>query len=256
MATIALSRPVSESLGRCELTHLERVTVDVARAQAQHELYEAALRGLGCAVVPLPAAHDLPDAVFVEDTAVVVDEVGVLTRPGAESRRPEIGSMAAVLSRYRVLRTIDAPGTLDGGDVLQLGRRVFVGLSRRSNAQGVEQLAAALGPFGYTVRGLPVTGALHLKTAATRVAPDVVLLNPRWVDAGAFTGMRLVEVDPEEPWAGNALEVNGTVLFPAAFPRTRERLEALGLTVRTLDASELAKAEGGLTCGSVIFRVP
>ena len=256
MPTVALTRPVSQSLGRCELTHLERVPVDVARAQAEHEAYEAELRALGCRVIPLPATHDLPDAVFVEDTAVVVDEVGVLTRPGAPSRRPEIASMAAVLARFRELRTIEAPATLDGGDVLVLGREVFVGLSRRSNAAGVAQLGVALAPFGYTVRGLPVTGALHLKTAATRVGPDMVLLNPRWVDASAFAGWRTVEVHPDEPWAGNALEVNGTVLAAAAFPRTNERLTALGVTVRPIEAGELAKAEGGLTCGSVLVQVP
>ena len=254
MAKVALSRPVSASLGRCELTHLDRVPVDVARAQREHDAYEEALRALGCTVVHLPRADDLPDAVFVEDTAVVVDEVGVITRPGAPSRRAEIASMATVLAHYRRLYLMEAPATLDGGDVLVLERQVLVGLSRRTNAEGVAQLAAALEPFGYTVRGLPITGALHLKTAATRVAPGLVLLNPAWVNVHAFGGWRRVEVDPQEPWAANALEVNGTVLFPAGFPRTQARLLAQGLELQMIEAGELAKAEGGLTCGSVVFE--
>jgi dimethylargininase len=253
-ARVALTREVSPSLARCELTHLSRQPIDLERARAQHAAYEDLLRSLGCAVRRLPAAPDLPDAVFVEDTAVVLDELAVMTRPGAESRREEVRSVADELASHRALRAIADPGTLDGGDVLVIERSVFAGLSTRTNDEGVRQLAAALEPHGYTVRPLTVRSCLHLKTAVTRVAPGMVLLNPEWVDARAFGGFERIEVDPAEAWAANALAVGGSVVYAAGFPRTRERMVGRGLDVRAVDVSELAKAEGGVTCCSLVLE--
>lgn len=251
--TIALTREVSSMLARCELTHLDRQAIDPDRARAQHRGYEECLRALGCEVRRVPPAPDLPDAVFVEDAAVVVDEVAVVTRPGAPSRRDEVGSVAEALATHRPLARIEAPGTLDGGDVLVVGRRVFAGLSTRTNEDGIRQLARALAPHGYDVRPLPVARCLHLKTAVSRVAPRTVLLNPDWVDAREFAAFDRIAVHPDEPWAANALCVGGRVVHPQAFPRTRERLAARGLDVRAVDVSELAKAEGGVTCCSLVF---
>ena len=250
---LALTRPVPPSIVDCELTHLTREPIDVARAEAQHGDYETLLERLGCTVERLPEASDLPDSVFVEDTAVVLDEVAVIGRPGATSRRGETESVAKALAEHRPLRCIEAPATLDGGDVLRLGQRVFVGLSARTNRDGVEQLSALLSPFGYDVVGVQVRGALHLKSAVTAVADETVLLNPDWCDAGHFRSFRRIEVHPAEPFGANALPVDDVLVYSAAAPRTRERLQKAGFAVETVDVSELAKAAAGVTCCSLIF---
>ncbi len=250
---IALTRAVPLSLERCELTHLARRPIDVGLAARQHEAYEDALRSAGCAVVRLPPEPDLPDSVFVEDTAVVLDEVAVVARPGAPSRRAETESTAAALSAYRRLVTIEAPGTLDGGDVLVAGKTVYVGAGARSNADGVRQLARHLTPFGYEVRSVEVAGCLHLKSAATLVSQASVLVNPAFVDARAFAPLEPVLVAPEEPSAANALLVGGMVIYSSACPRTLGILERRGARVVPIDLGELAKAEGALTCCSLVF---
>lgn len=254
MAWLALTRAVSPRLAECELTHLARAPIDIARAQAQHAAYERCLEQLGCELRRLPPAPELPDSVFVEDTAVVLDELAVVTRPGAPSRQPELDAVAEALRSYRPLHAIEAPATLDGGDVLVAGRRVFVGLSTRTNRAGLEQLERALAPAGYVVRAAAVTGCLHLKSAVTLVAPDVLLLNPAWIDPSGFGGFERIEVDPGEPFAGNALRLPQALLHPAEFPRTRERLERHGLRVHPVAADELAKAEGGVTCCSLLLQ--
>src|SRR5687768_14830364 len=240
---IALTRAVPPDIAACELTHLVREPIDFARAAAQHEAYEDALRALGCRVQRLAPAPEMPDSVFVEDTAVVTGEIAVITRPGAPSRRVETASVAGALAAYRPLRTIAPPGTLDGGDVLRIGRRLWVGMSSRSNEEGARQLEAALAPFGYSVTRVLTRGCLHLKTAVTSLGGDAVLINPEWVDAAALAGVEAVEVDPREPFAANVLVIGDTVLAPADAPRTRARLERRGLVVQPIDASELAKAE-------------
>ena len=252
---LAIVRPVSDAMQHCELTHLDRSPIDVTLARRQHADYVAMLASLGCDVHELPAAQDLPDAVFVEDTAVVLDEVAVLTRPGAATRRPEVAAMATALGCWRACVSIEAPGTLDGGDVLRVDHTLYVGRTPRSNAEGIAQLAAAVAPHGYRVEAVPVRGCLHLKSAVTRVAADMLLLNPEWVDPAHWPGLRRIDVDALEPQAANALEVCGRVLMPASFPRTRERLVTAGLDVVPVDASEVQKAEGGVTCCSVILRV-
>ncbi len=251
---IALTRGVSPAIGRCELTHLARVPIDARVARRQHGAYERALRGLGCAVERLPAEAGLPDSVFIEDTAIVLDEVAVVTRPGAESRRAETAAVAAALSRHRPLARVEPPGTIDGGDVLVVGKRVYVGRSARTDESGFRQLHDLLSPLGYEVEAAPVSGCLHLKSAVTRVGKDVLLVNRSWVDARAFRASRLIDVDPAEPMGANALLVGGTVIYPAAFPRTAGRLRAAGITVLPVDVSELAKAEGGVTCCSLLLE--
>lgn len=253
---VAITRELSPSITRCQLTHLAREPIDVARAERQHERYRHCLAELGCRVVTLPAEPALPDSVFVEDTAVVVDQLAVLTRPGAESRRPETASVARVLAQHRRLAAIRPPGTLEGGDVLRLGRRVLVGLSGRSNREGIDQLRALLEPHAYTVEAVSVEGCLHLKSAVTQVAPETVLLNPAWVDAAAFAGLLRIEVDPAEAHAANALLVGEGVIYPTAFARTAERLERAHIPLKPVDVSELAKAEGAVTCCSLLLQAP
>lgn len=252
----AITRGVSARIGACELTHLERQPIDVERARAQHRAYEDALARLGYRVESLPALDDLPDSVFVEDVAIVLDEIAVVTRPGAESRRPEAAEIAPALVAYRRVTFIREPGTIDGGDVLKLGRRLFVGVSGRSNESGIGQLAAVVWPYGYTVTPVPVTGCLHLKSAVTEVAPGTVLVNPAWVDAAAFGGATSIEIDPTEPAAANGLLVGGHLIYPSAFPKTRLRLEHAGIRVMPVDVSELQKAEGAVTCCSLLLSWP
>jgi dimethylargininase len=254
MSLIAVVHPVSAALADCELSFVDRTPIDLGLAHRQHRSYCEALVGLGCDLIELPAQDDMADAVFVEDTALVLDEVAVMTRPGAASRRAEGASVAAVLQRYRPLLAIEAPGTLDGGDVLRLGRRVFVGRSARSNVDGIAQLQQLLGAFGYSVEPLPTRSCLHLKSAVTEVSDGVLLLNADWVDAGAFAGYRLIEVDPTEPRAANALRVGGGVIYPDCFPHTLARLREEGIEVTALALSELRKAEGAVTCCSLVFR--
>jgi dimethylargininase len=249
----ALIRHVSPAMARCELTHLARSPIDVELAEHQHARYAEALISLGCRLLELPPEPDLPDSVFVEDTVVALDEMAVLTRPGAESRRPEVASVASLIELWRPCVRIEAPGTLDGGDVLRVGRDLFVGQSGRSNAEGIAQLAAAIAPHGYRTVPVPVRGCLHLKSAITLVAPDTLLINDAWVDRSHWPGMRFIPVAPEEPHAANALLVADTVIHPASETRTRERLVAAGLRVLPVDVSEVQKAEGGVTCCSVIF---
>jgi len=252
---LALTRAVSPNLGACQLTHAVRAPIDVETAQAQHRRYEACLEELGCRIQPVAAAPHLPDSVFVEDTAVVLDELAIVARPGAASRRSETEAVVEAVADYRTLRWIEPPGTLDGGDVLRVGRVLYVGLSTRTNQDAIEQLRAHVEPLGYAVRPVAVTGCLHLKSAATQVAPDTLLMNRAWLDARRFEGLELLDVAASEPMGANALWIGDTVVCSVAYEKTQERLVNRGITVKSLDMSELAKAEGGVTCCSVIFEV-
>jgi dimethylargininase len=250
---VAITRPVSDSFASCQLTHVSRVPIDVDLARAQHRAYERALADAGCAIVRANDAPDLPDSVFVEDVAIVFDELAVLARPGAPTRRGERDGLAPILERYRTLRRIEAPGTLDGGDVLVAGRCVYVGRSTRTNQAAIDQLSGFLTPHGYQVRATAVTSCLHLKSAATTIGPDRLLVNRRWIDAAEFDGFDLVDVDPHEPAGANIVRVGDSFVYPGAFPRTRDRLETLGIRIVSVDVSEITKAEGGVTCCSLIF---
>jgi dimethylargininase len=250
---IAVTRPVSPALLRCELTHLARAPIDIDRAREQHATYEQALLRVGCRLERLPEAPLLADSVFVEDTAIVLDEIAVVTRPGAPSRRAETDSVAKVLGRYRRIAGIAAPATLDGGDVLRVNRTLYVGLSGRSSRSGLEQLAEHVAPFGYRVEAVPVHGCLHLKSAVTRVGPETLLLNPQYVATEPFRGLEWIEVDSAEPLGANALLLDSEVIYPASKPRTAERLRRGGVAVSVIDVSELEKAEGAVTCCSLVF---
>ena len=249
---LALTRAVPTSINQCELTHLAREPIDYARAVEEHAAYEACLRTLGCRVERLPDLSDQPDSVFVEDAAVVFDRVAVIARPGAASRRGEVESAVRAIERHRPLAYIQPPGTLDGGDVLVTPGLVFVGISGRTNANGASQLAAILAPHGFQVVPVPVTGCLHLKSAVTLI-PPALLINPQWVDPSHFSAFDLIEVDPAEPEAANVLSIGDRVVCAEAHTKTRRRLDAYGIPTLTVPAAELAKAEGGVTCCSIVF---
>jgi len=248
-----ITRQISQSINECELSFHERQPIDVAKAGAQHRAYRDCLAELGIQVVSLPAEPDLPDCVFVEDPALVVDEIAVISVMGAVSRRPEAQSLAAALTRYRKLEYLREPATLDGGDVMRVGRNLFVGLSRRTNREAIAQLSTILQPHGYQVNPVEVTGCLHLKSACSYIGGNTVLVNRSWLDADQLQQFELIDVPAEEPNAANALLVKDVVILPSSFPRTRELLERRGFRVRAIDVSELQKAESGVTCMSLIF---
>ena len=250
---IAITRQVSPAINQCELTYLGRETINYGRACAQHKQYENALRSLGIEVISLDAEPELPDSVFVEDVALVLEECAIMLNPGAASRRPEVASVEKALSPYRDIYHIHPPGTVDGGDILTVGRTIYVGLSSRSTEDAIEQMKAILKPLRYEVRGVRVTGCLHLKSAVTQVSEDTLLINPKWVSKDDFPGMSFIEVGPSEPYAANAVLVDHTIIYPASFPKTRAKLEKAGINLLTVDADELAKAEGAVTCCSLIF---
>lgn len=254
MPWIALTRTVSPTLADCELTHLDRTPIDVARAAAQHAAYEGALRTLGCEVQQVAAAPENPDAVFIEDTAVVLDEIAVIARPGAETRRGEVAAVAEALAHYRPLAHIVAPATLDGGDVMVVGSTIYVGRTPRTNDDGIRQLRAAVAPFGYAVVPVDVAGCLHLKSAVTALDDHTVLCNPTWVDPVVFLPLSVALVADDEPSAANVVRVGERLLAAEAFPRTNAMLRARGFHVTTVPADELAKAEGAVTCCSVLLQ--
>lgn len=250
----AITRGVSPCMRECHLTFISRHPIDVEEAARQLEDYRRLLFDLGVYVISLPPEPELPDAVFVEDTAVVTDELAVVTTMGAAGRRREVETISALLSRYRPLAHINGSGTLEGGDVVRAGRTVFVGLSARTNAEGAGQLRAILEPYGYGVKTVEVRGCLHLSTGCAYLGRGTILANHRWVDVSPFEGFDLIDVPPSEPWGANALRVGDDVLIAASCPQTAERLRGRGFRVHAVDISELEKAEGGLTCMSLIFN--
>lgn len=251
---VALTRPVSALFPQCELEHAPRRPIELARAVEQHSNYERCLAELGAHVIRLPVEPDLPDAVFVEDAAVVVDQVAVIANVRSPVRRRERASVANTLSRYRPLCWLREPATLEGGDVLRIGATLFVGLSCRSNAEGCAQLARELEPLGYTIQPVDVRGCMHLKTGCCSLGDGAVLANPSWIDLGPFAGFEILETPPEEPFGANVLVVGDTVLVPASFVATKRLLGSSGRKVRTVDIFELMKAEAGLTCMSILFE--
>jgi dimethylargininase len=250
---LAITRQISPRFNDCEITHIERTPIDLKIASAQHEEYIRALKSLGCKLIELPAEPDLPDSVFVEDAAFILPEVAIITRPGADSRKPETESIARVVSPYRKVIYLKEPATLDGGDVLVLGKKIFIGLSTRSNQDAIDQLNALLAEYGYSATGVHLHDCLHLKSAVSRVDDQTLLINKKWLDLHHFESYRLIEVDPDEPFAANCLPVGESIIYPTTFPKTCARLEEAGYTVVKVDVSELAKAEGAVTCCSLII---
>jgi dimethylargininase len=251
---LALTRPVSPAIVRCELTHASRVPIDVAAAAAQHDEYERTLAALGCTITRLPVEPEMPDSVFIEDTAVVLDDIAIIMRPGAESRRREVPRVEETLKHHRLLAHIEPPGTMDGGDVLVAGKTVFVGVSTRTNAEGIDQLTRIVEYFGYAVREVPVAGCLHLKSAVTAASDTVLIVDRQLVSADVFDGFDLIGVDPAERGAANVLRVNDDLVVAAGYPRTRDRLEMRGFSVLAVELGEIAKAEGAVTCCSLILK--
>jgi dimethylargininase len=249
----AITRAVSPAFVNCELSFIGRQPIDLAVARQQHRHYEKTLEQLGAQVISLPAEPDLPDSMFVEDPALVVDELAVILSLGTPSRRPEAASLARALAPYRQLAYITAPATMEGGDLLRIGKRIYAGLSRRTNQEGIRQLTAILLPYEYEIIPVPVTGCLHLKSAVTSLGNDTLLANRAWFQNAPFGGYTFIDVAPSEAHAANALAIGLQIIFPASFPETKNRITAAGFPVISIDISELQKAESGLTCSSLLL---
>lgn len=252
---IAITCQPSRRLNECELTFLERVPIDIDAAERQHADYCRILTDCGAYVFTLGANDEYPDSVFVEDTAVVLDEIGVMCLPGAASRRGEVIAVREVLAPFRPLREIVLPATVDGGDVLRMGRQLFVGISSRTNEAGAEAMWHVTEAHGYRIVPVTVSSSLHLKTGCTALDENTVIMNSDWVEAAPFAAKRILNTPPDEPFGANVLQIGDTVLMNAACPRTMDIVSSAGYTVRSVEISEFAKAEAGLTCMSVVFEV-
>jgi dimethylargininase len=250
---VALTHVPPLALEQGERSFVQRTAVDIALARQQHSAYCDVLRSCGVRVVTLDANSMFPDAVFVEDTTVVLDEVAVMAFPGAASRRGEVAAVEAALRAYRPIEHISPPGTLDGGDVVVTGRDILVGASARTNAEGAAMLADRTRRFGYRVRRVPVRDCLHLKSACCALPDGRLVVNRNWLDESALDGFTLVVIPSEEPFAADFASVGNTLIVSASHPRTAERLARLGYDVLSTPLSEFEKAEGGVTCLSVIF---
>lgn len=252
MLTVITHLP-SPALQECELTFLDSKPIDIKKAQEEHKNYIAMIEQCGAKVITFDDNINLPDSVFVEDPIIVFDEIAILTSMGAESRRAESANVEKLFSKYRDIKKIDLPAKIEGGDVLQIGKHIFVGKSARTNSDGIRALRDILSPYGYDVTAVKVSGCLHLKTGCTALDESTLLINPEWVDTKAFQGFKLIVIPKEEPFAANILKINDTICMNKAFPKTIEIVKSLGYNVKSTDISEFVKAEAGLTCMSVLF---
>jgi len=250
----AITRGVSRKIGACELTFRSREEVHFEKASIQFERYCDLLRKWGVDLMPIAASDTYPDCCFVQDTAVVLDEVCVIASMGAPARFGEVSEVEKLIAPIRKIRRIFPPATLDGGDVVQFGKRLFVGLSSRTNARGIAALEKIVEVFGYTVVPVAVTGGLHLTTGCGIVNDETVLLNPRWVDASVFKDLRQLHVREQEPWAANTIRVDDALCVEEEAPRTVDLVQPYAGSIDTLDISEFRKAEGSLSCLSLIFK--
>ena len=250
----ALTHSVSPHIAECQLTFLPRNPIDLELAVRQHGYYCAMLTRLGVTVDRLSANESYPDSCFVEDTAVVVDEIAIICSPGVTSRRGETDLIRHELAKYRETIQISLPATIEGGDVLRIGKKILVGESSRTNSQGIEELRRILEPYGYSITAVKTEGSLHLKSACTSIDDESLLVTPGWVDIAGLREFNLVYTPEDEPGSANVLRIEKTVCIQAGFPRTAERIERMVERVEIIDMSELRKAEGALTCSSIIFE--
>ena len=251
---VALTRQPAQSLVQCEVSHVERKPIDFSLAVQQHQNYCRTLQQHGLDVQALPPDESYPDSVFVEDNAIVLDEIAVLTTMGAVSRQGEPALLKPILSGYRKVVEIALPARIEGGDVFRVGKALYVGCSTRTNHEGIEALRRVAGPFGYVVHPIEVHGCLHLKTACSLLDDETLLVNSAWIDVNTLRDFRLLPVPVNEPVGANVLRVGQGILANASYPATIKMLETRGYEISALDISEFSKAEAGLTCLSLIIE--
>ena len=250
---IALTRRPAFALVNCEVGYAPRQEIDLHLAFHQHEAYCQALRQLGVAVEVLPSEEAFPDSVFIEDNAVILDELAMIASMGTPSRRGEPALLSPMLARHRRLAMIAPPATIEGGDVLRMGKTLYIGVSTRTNREGVEALRAIVEPLGYQVTPVGIQACLHLKTACTSLDDKTLLVNPDWIDSDALGAFRLLHVPAEEPFGANVLRLPGGVLVQPSSPLTRDVIESQGFAATCVDLGEFTKADAGLTCLSLLI---
>lgn len=253
MFSHAIARKPCENFARGLTTTVSSEPADYGLMLKQHEAYLAALSAAGLEVIVLDPQPDYPDAHFVEDTAVVAAAVAVITIPGADARQGEEESIIPVLADFRKIERIRAPGTVDGGDVLQVGNHFFIGISQRTNPAGAEQLGQILQRYGHTWTTVPVGAGLHFKSSVNYVGRNTLLVTPDFAGKEQLKRYDQIVLDRAETYAANTLLVNEHLLIPAGYPKTQQQLERLGLKMVELEISEVRKMDGGLTCMSLRF---
>jgi len=253
MFTQAIARKPGKNFTRGLTTTISVTPPRYELLLQQHETYLETLKSCGLGVTILDPLPDYPDAYFVEDTAVVTSDVAVITNPGAATRKGEVESMVPVLAGFRKIERILAPGTVDGGDVLQMGSHFFIGLSERTNKEGAGQLGRILESFGNTWATVEVGAGLHFKSSVNYVGQNTLLVTPDFAEHVELRGYDKIVLENAEAYAANTLLVNEHLLIPAGFPATRQKLEVLGFKIIELETSEVRKMDGGLTCMSIRF---
>jgi dimethylargininase len=253
MFSHAIARKPGKNFARGLTTTLNSEPADYGLMLKQHEAYLAALSGAGLEVIVLDPQPDYPDAHFVEDTAVVTPNVAVITIPGAAARQGEEESIIPVIADFRRIERIQTPGTVDGGDVLQVGNHFFIGISERTNRQGAEQLGQILRRYDHTWTPVAVGAGLHFKSSVNYVGQNTLLVTPDFAAKEQLQGYDHLVLDRSETYAANTLLVNDHLLIPAGYPKTQRQLETLGLDMVELEVSEVQKMDGGLTCMSLRF---
>jgi len=251
---VAITHVPSPNMEGCIRTYIENATIDMELARRQHAGYCAVLEECGADVVSLKKNTDLPDSVFVEDAAVVLDEIAVVGVMGALSRRPESAAVEAELRKWRLVHRIELPATLDGGDVLRIGKTILIGFSSRTNEEGVTGFKQVAEPLGYRVIVVPVTGCLHLKSACCALPDGSLIVNRKWIDHRAIAGFETLDVPAEEPWGANVTLVRSSVVMPAGNGRVGELIARRGFAVHGVDLSEFQKAEGSASCLSILLE--
>lgn len=251
---IALTHLPSPALELGQRTHVNRLPVDFPKALQQHADYCRALRECGAEVRTLDANRHLADSAFVEDTAIVLDEIAIVATMGTACRRDELAAIEDELKKHRPTVRIQLPATIEGGDVLRIGRKLFAGLSRRTNAAGIDELRTIVRKFEYEVIPVPMRDCLHFKTGCSALPDGTLLVNEAWVAIESLQEFRLIPIPSAEPWGANVLSLGREVVMPAGHPATMELIREMGFPVRTVDLSEFAKAEGGVTCLSILLN--
>lgn len=244
------------SLTRGITSHPELGSPDYGNALKQHASYIKTLEACGLSVTVLPASEAFPDSCFVEDPALLTPEAAIITRPGAITRRDETVEMENAVKDFYApdaIKHITAPGTLEGGDVMECGKTFYVGVSARTNMEGIKQLTDILAPFGYSVVPVPLKSVLHLKTGVAYLGNNTILAAGEFLSSPVFEDFKKVPVPDDEDYAANSVEINGTIVVPAGYPKTQEAIEAVGFKTVTCDTSEFKKLDGGLSCLSLRF---
>jgi dimethylargininase len=252
MFKYAITRKPGENFA-AGLTSADLGTADYNLILKQHHAYVCALQSLGLEVEILQSAPEYPDAYFVEDVAIVTPEIAVITRPGAKERAGETKYIEPILTKYRLIARIHSPGTLDGGDVMQVGNHCYIGISARTNKEGARQLAQILHQYGFHCATVSVSGGLHLKSDVSYIGRNTLLISKVLAESKAFINYDKILIDEEEAYAANSVLINGRILMPKGFPHTKSKLIAARFDIIETETSEMQKMDGGLSCMSLRF---